>query len=758
MKTNQPFPLFPAWWLALGLACATLGQTPTNAPSSKATDSVGIIDFDGAPVQAVLDYYARLTKRSIIAAPNLAGVIRFRSQTELTRAEALQALDSVLAIHSISVIPMGEKFLKVVQSPTAKQEGVRIGSGDPTVLPAADSFLAQVVRIQYAELSDVTSAIQPLLHSYGQIVPLPQSNSLLVIDTANNVSQMLELLKHVDQPYELRLESKVYQLRYARAADAVQRIQSILQAAQQFQPKTGGAAGATRPPGAPPAPGAPAAPTPTAPAAAVETKTILSPDERTNKIFVFSRSKNFELLDKIIAEMDIKVEPDVITRVVELSYANAEEVASLVNAILGSSSGFTPAASSRRSTRSSTSATGAGATRTAPPPPTPAPVPTVRTGGGSEPAPFLEYPEGVRVLPDTRTNTLLIMATKEDMERIVKLVQSVDANVPQVLIEVIIGEVTLNNETDTGLDIINRVIKAGSASLYGGTMTGDSSGPRPLNIGSAAIGSTPTGAALSSALTYWATFRNLNLDLVVRMLATEGRLRVLSTPVIQTLHNQEGSIVVGDSVPVATSTLSDVVYGGGTNQVTSGLRANVEYKDVALELKVTPRINPDGFVTLDIAQKVNELGPEKNIGGIVVPSIQKREAQSVVMVRDQSTVVLGGLIKEKKNRTQTKVPVLGDIPLLGWLFKTQQILNARDELIVFIRPVVLRNEALATAEAKRRLQMLESNKDLDLEKRFDSAPATNAPPAQPPAPREEKKPDPQRGATPSNLRLGGRSR
>jgi general secretion pathway protein D len=743
--------------LAAVLAPVLFCHAQTNAPIAGGSESVGIIDFEGAPVQAVLDYYARLTKRSIIAAPNLAGVIRFRSQTELTRAEALQALDTVLAMNSVSVIPMGEKFLKVVQTPTAKQEGVRIGIGEPEGLPPSDTFLAQVVKIKYAELTDVTSAVQPLLHSYGAVVPLHQSNCILVIDTANNVLQMVELLKHVDQPYELRLESKVYQLKYAKAADAVQRITTILQNAQQFKPKSGAGAGGAAPA---PAPGAP--PAPASAAASIETKIILSPDERTNKIFVFSRSKDFTLLDNIISEMDVRVEPDVITKVVELSYANADEAASLVNAIIGGGSGgFSSGTTSRRSTRSSSSRSSGATTGLSRPtvPPSPTPTPAVRTAGGSEPAAFLEYPEGVRILPDMRTNTLLIMATKDDMDRLVQLVKSIDTTVPQVLIEVIIGEVTLANQNDTGVDLVQRVIKAGPAHLFGGTLTGDASGSRPFNVGSFAIGSVPTpqGAAISSALTYWATFRRLNLDAVIRLLASEGKLRVLSTPVIQTLHNQEGSIVVGKSVPVATSTLSDIVSSGtSTNQFASGLRANVEYKDVALELFVTPRVNPDGFVTLEINQKVNELGEDKNIGGIVVPSIRKREAQSVVMVQDQSTVVLGGLIQDSKSRNETKVPVLGDIPLLGWLFKHRKDTIDRDELIVFIRPVVLRTETAATAEGRRRLQMLDSLKELGIEKKLDPAAATNTPPPTVTPPREKATEEPRRGTTPSNLKLGGK--
>ncbi len=738
--------------LLLKFTSTSLAQEPAVKPVGAGNDSVGIVDFEGAPVRLVLDYYARLTKRSIIAAPNLTAVINFRSQTELSHEEAIQALDSVLAINGISVIPMGEKFLKVVQITGARQEGVRVGVGEGTTLPASDQFVARVLPIRYAELGEVVTALQTLLHAYGQIVQLPQSNSLLVIDTGNNVNQMLELLKHVDQPYELRMEKKIYQLHYAKAVDIVQRIQSILQAAQQLKPKAGGGATAPATPAAPPPPAADGT-------SSVETKLILTPDERTNKIFVLSRGKDFTFLDEIITALDVRVDPDIITRIVELNYATADEAATLINAVITGGSVSSGAGSSRRSTRSNSSRSTSGSALASTSPLSPTIRTSIASGGSLDAAGFLQYPEGVRVLPDPRTNTLLLMGTKDDMERLVTLVKSIDSNVPQVLIEVIIGEVTLNNETDTGVDIVNRVIKAGAASLYGGTQTGDPKGPLPLNIGATPIGFTPQGAALSSALTYWATFRNLKLDAVVNLLASTGRMKVLSTPVIQTLHNQEGSIIVGSSVPVATSTLSSLVGNGGTstNQLTSGLTANIEYKDVAIELSVTPRVNPDGFVTLDVKQKVNDLGANNNIGGITVPTINKREAQSVVMVKDQSTVILGGLIKDSKGVTETKVPFLGDIPLLGWLFKSHQNVTTRDELIVFIRPVVLRNEAQTTAETQRRLQMLDAVKELGIDKKINPTATTNAPPSSPskkqPPPLPVEPTDTGHGLKPSNVTI-----
>jgi general secretion pathway protein D len=197
---------------------------------------------------------------------------------------------------------------------------------------------------------------------------------------------------------------------------------------------------------------------------------------------------------------------------------------------------------------------------------------------------------------------------------------------------------------------------------------------------------------------------------------------------------------------VPVSTVSSLVSGVGT-LATGQLNANIEYKDVAIELKVTPRINPDGYVRMEIEQKVNDLGRNVTISGTTVPEINKREAKSSVAVQDQSTIVLGGLIKETKTITETKVPILGDIPLLGHLFKSKANGKMRDELIVFIRPTVMRTDAQAVAEARRRARMLKAGEELELEKRFESAVpgapssaltiAPSSAAAEPPAPIEQ---------------------
>lgn len=702
---------------------------PPPAKQVRAQQMIPVIEFQNAPINAVLDYYARLTGRSIISAPNLGGVINFRSQTELTLDEAIAALDTVLAVNNISVLKMGDKFLKVVQIATAKQEGPpTVVDGEP--LAAADSLLTQVLPLLYADAQEIVGAIQPYLHGYGHLMPLAKSNAILVTDTANNINKMVEIIKLIDKPSALRVQTKIYELKHAKAAEVVQRLQGIIQETQQL---------GARPTTVAPAAGAPQVPRPTAARggaaasaaaageeSAIEGKAIITADDRTNKIFIMTRPSNFAFFDQIINELDAKVEPDVQMQVVALQYANAEEVASLLNALI---SGGQPTTSQPRQ-RTTNTGTGTARTGTVPPPPTPV---SVSAAGAIEGTGFLQFAEGVRILPDTRTNSLLLMAAKEDMDRLQELIRNLDTPVAQVLVEVVIGEVNLTGSLEMGIEVVKRMFQENSVKMTGSSVASPGSVP-PVNLQSltgellTGLGSNAAPLALSAAsggLTYFATFQRLRLDAALRLLQTSNRFKVLSEPTILTLHNKEASIVVGESRPVPTSTVADIVSSAST-----AVRSSIEFKDIAIELNVTPIINPDGFVTMDIEQKINDFGGNVPINGVPVPIITKREAKSSVTVKDQNTIVLGGLIRENKTVSDTKVPILGDIPLLGMLFRSRSTDKTRNELIVFIRPTVVRTAAEALAEARKRAALLKGKNELNLDDKLtgdgDKKPAKNA--------------------------------
>lgn len=698
-------------------ATPAASKGPSPVAPAPAKETIGIIDFQGTPVQAVLEYYSHLTKRSIISAPNLAGVIYFRSQTDLTRDEAIEALDTVLALNGIAAVPLGEKFLKVVQIATAKQEGVGV---EPELrpLPPADTLVTQIIGLKFAEVGDVAGALQPYMHAYGQLVQLPKSNALLITDTGANINQMLEILKYVDQPSALRMQTKVYILQHAKAADVLARLQSIISETQQLG---GRAAAPQQPVRVPPRPGQPTAPgtTPAGEESVIEGKVVLTSDERTNKLIILSRPSNFDFFDRLIGELDAKVEPDVLIKVFNLDYAPAEDVASLINALV---TGGTLAVTRRPSTGQ------AGRTSVTTPPPAPTPVAVGGGGGaGATAGGFLQFAEGVRILPDPRTNSMLVMATKEDMARIEELIKSVDTPVAQVLIEVVIAEVSLDNNLDVEVSAFKRPFQEGQVKQAGGYVNKT---PTPQDIITTVLGSNTIQAAALPAggLTWFLSFQNWKLDAVIRAMSSSTRFKVLSTPIIQTMHNQEADILVGESRPVPVSTVSSVVGSTGT-LATGQLNSNIEYKDIAIELKVTPRINPGGYVTMDIEQKVNDVGGQVSFNGTDIPIITKREAKSMVIVKDQGTIVLGGLIKENKTIIESKVPFLGDIPFFGTAFKGKSTTKTRNELILFIRPTVLRNQAEAVAEAIHRTNMLKAGKELNLNEQFMSGPQSDGPTA-----------------------------
>jgi general secretion pathway protein D len=690
-----------------------MAPPPPAAHQPPAADAANIdFEFQAAPINALLEWYSRLTNRSIISAPNLQASITFRSQTKLTKDEAIQALDSVLAINNIAAIPLGDKFLKIVQINTAKLEGVPVGR----VSSPADTLGTQIIPLKNAKASEVVPLLQPYLHPYGQLLALQDSNSILITETAGNLKQMMEIITYVDQPSTLRMEMRSYVLSHAKAGDVMQRLQTIIQAAEQAgaHPSSGGSAPGGSAPGGQPAlairrnlpSGQPGGAPGNGDESVVEGKVIMAADDRTNKIFILTRPSNFGFFDNLIAELDAKVEPDVVMKVIELNYATAEDVASLLNALI---TGGSAATTTHKTSSSGTTTSGA-----RPPSIPPPPVSGGSGGLGAGDTGFLQYAEGVRLLPDPRTNSLLVMATKEDMLRIEELIKSIDTSVAQVQVEVVIAELTLNNELDVGVDVFNRLTNLASTGqkVIGSGGNNAADGNTPANLASGSLATNVLAGALAPGLTYFTTFRNLNLDTVVHALATTANSKVLSTPVIQTMDNQEADITVGESVPVPTSQTSSLVSGIGT-LATAGVTSSIQYEDVAIELKVTPRINPDGYVRMDVEQKVNDIGANVNIGGTIVPTILKREAKSSLAVQDGSTIVLGGLIQATKMVTTTKVPFLGDIPFFGQIFKGQQNNRQRTELIIFIRPSVLRTDKAAVFEARRRLRLLGVSEELE---------------------------------------------
>lgn len=696
------------------------GESSLETSTTIEGETLYQLKLSNASLDVLLDeYYAPLTGRTMIKAPGVAGTFNFKAREKLTKAEMIQAMDSLLSMNNLALVPLGERFFRVVQIDKAPTEGLAIQRDGLPAGPESDALVSQLIALKYLEMEDANTIVQSMLHGFGKVQRFDRISSLLVTETATNLRRIHEILELVDQPTELKVETRVYEIKHAKASEIAARLNELVsdsqgekkeEVAQVAQPATTvrRPAGMIRArPAAAPEP-APSADTAAALEAAMAEKGILSgkvkvlADERTNIIIVISRPSNFTFFDKIVAVLDRPVDPEVVVQVVALEFADAEEMAGLLNDFIGAakaeSETAAPAAGAEaggtdgraRALEDFVRARAAAADR-------------VRQAAGEEAASKIgQLSANTKILADKRTNTLLLMGTKGDIAALQDVVKKVDIMLAQVLIEAVILEVNLNNNVAYGVNWLQKSMTAysqRSAGANGGVSLrepvaswGGAFGNQ--NFGAAA-GDTITRAsasALNSGLSYFFTFADLNIDMVLDMVASSGEGRVLATPVILTTDNTEAEIMSGQQIPIRTGDTTS----GGT------IQSDYEYKDVGIQLKVKPRINPSRYVTLEITQSADTLGDPVDVGNNgKMYAINKREMTASISVPSRATIVLGGLVQTDYQNLNTRVPILGSIPVLGSLFRSEDTTRKRTELLVLITPYVLMTPGEAREETER---------------------------------------------------------
>lgn len=693
---------------------------PPPTETGTANEKLILLNFRDSPLDQVLEFVADLMGRTLIKSPGINATITLKSQTRLTVKEAMQAIETVLQMNNVSIVPMGDKFLKVVQTASARQEGMPILLDLPDKpFPDADQLVSQVIVLKHVEIAEITPIIQSLLHGYGKIQPLERNNSLLITDTAANLKRVLEILDYVDQPVDAKVETRIYEIRYAKASEIASRLNELIADSQAKEDKPRVESNQSNVPPAIQAlrPGG-GSRTDTVESAVdlaergiIRGKVKIIADERTNILFIISRLENFVFFDRIVNVLDRTVDPEIAVRVVALEYAKAEEISSILNEFVG-------AASQEKGT-------GAPATATAnanPASPEQAAADSrsqalrefiaqrteqrKATTAEGDKGSFGRLSSDTKILADKRTNSLLLMGRKGDLDALIEVIDGLDIMLAQVLIETVIMEINLGKGVESGVDWLQRSVTAYNqetkgprggvtintpvASFGGGSaMNGDPS----FRAGNSLLKASDGNAAVGSgALTYYLTFFDLNLDAVIKLAANSRDARVLSTPVVLTTDNTEAKINIGEERPVVTS--SSTTDTGTQTQ-------NFEYRNIGIDLTVTPRINPQRYVVMEIAQKADNVGGFEVINGNNVPIITKREINAQIAVNSRNTIVLGGLVSSDKSKSRTKVPLLGDIPLLGAFFRSDTRSETRTELLVLITPYVLMTPDEARQETVR---------------------------------------------------------
>jgi general secretion pathway protein D len=702
------------------------------------TNKTVALKFNAAPLDQVLQFYSDLTGRTLLSAPAINASVTLRSQTDLTIPEAMQAVKTVLAMNNIGLVEIGTKFVKVVPIGSVQQEGLIIQSNmwQQLVHEENDELISEIVSLKYIDPAEAQKSIAGLIHAYGKILPLERINSLLIADTTININRIKEVLNQIDQPIELKEMLRIFPIQHSKATDIKARIDEIIadQKDKDKQPtvrslRQTGAPGVEATP--PTLPGVIRARLPTAGGTAaaqtsesgteegqmIRGNVKIIADDRTGVLIIITRPENMPFLEQIVTALDIATSPDVSIKVVRLEYADSEEVASMLNALIGAAS--TPSKTTAPKTTSTTTSTDSSKSG----------QPAAEPARSSQLQEFIEQQrqaatsrgpeaktkigqlsaENIKILSDKRSNAIIIMASRGDLASIMDILKDMDIMLSQVLIEAVILQVALGSTVERGVDWVQRSMIAydqkngGRDPLfaYAGGGGGGKSTPRDAT----ALTSTDAIAA-GAGLTYYFTHFGLNLDAVIKWSSTDSRTKILSSPVILTTDNKEAKIDVSQEL---------YFYKGQTPTSVGGSIAyvpNVESRKVGINLVVTPRINQKKFVVMEITQKLENQSATQVIADQGEwPVISSREISASVAVRSGETIILGGLIENNNSQTRSKIPILGDIPILGIPFRYSKSDNPRTEIIVFITPRVLDTPEEIEAESERRKQAT-SGKDM----------------------------------------------
>jgi len=677
-------------------------------PGTAQSDILVGLKYENIDVDEVLKQYSDWTGLALMKDPKVptTGIkITLKCPKRLPKKEALLAIESVLAMNGIGLVPMGDKFLKVVAIGTARTQGMKTERGELAKnLSDTDHLISGIVELKNLEISEAQTAIQGLLHDYAKVIPLERINSLLITETANNLKQILAILDEIEKPVETREELRIFKIKYAKASEIQSKIESIIADVQAKETKTRLIRQQLTTARMPFQPVQPAAPSPAGGGASetssgaldrslIQSRVKMVADDRINSLIVVTRKEQFSFMEDMIKALDQKVEPDTSIKVITLEYAESKDVMGILNNLLASSSsaaksGTTPALPQPEQSKDQQPSKPGEKAREA----------KTETAAGETQISGKLSAE-VKIISDQRINALLIMACKADLETIEKVISQVDIMLSQVLIEVVIIEVNLTDQFKMGIDWLQRSMIAYNKKQGGGrhAVVGFAGSSRAGTDGAIKDGASinqvsdnPTAAG--SGLTYYFTFFDYNIDAVLNMLASTSDARILATPVVMTTDNTDAQILIGEKRPVVT----------GTSISSATQQSTYQYVDIGINLKVTPHINQKGFVVMEIEQKVDDTSGDVTIDGNPVPVITTRDFNASISVNDGRTVVIGGIVQNSSTKTRTKIPFLGDIPLLGMLFRSDDNEEKRTELMVMITPYVLDTPEEAYGETARR--------------------------------------------------------
>jgi general secretion pathway protein D len=590
----------------------------------------------------------------------------------------LAALDSV----GLTVEPSG-KFLRIIETLRAKSTSIPVyGSEDN--MPSGENYITRLVRVENGDVNEVSQVLGRLKGEQGDIIPyLPQS-SLIITDRAVNIERMLRILGEIDQPGGSGEKVWIVTVHNTAASEMAQKLADIFQVAQ-LGGKRGGSAPAPATPGQKPK------------GSDLTAELMISkiiPDERSNQLIVIATERAYARVLMLVKKLDVPIEGgDGRIHVYYCENANCDELAQTLGAVTGVA--VTGAAGGRTRTRGAAAA----------PAPTPTPTPSGGSSGGKE---NLLFEGEVRINFDRPTNSLIVVSSLKDYQSLRRVIERLDSPRKQVFVEAMILEVTLDKQRDLGASWHAAVPQNSLFGLDNPSLIVGGLNPSKTLFPAGSIAETMLAGVLGPVLpadqakalgTSSTTVVDIpSFGVLVKALQTNSDVDVLSNPHILIMNNEEGEISVGSRIPFPVSTIglggagaaAGVAGGLGLGGLGAGLFPQVQREKVALELKLTPHVNEHDLIRLEVDEKISEVAPgSSNLG----PSTSERTAKTIVVAKDQQTILIGGLMSDKTINSVTKIPILGDIPILGFFFRTSSKKVVKTNLLIALTPYVITDQS-----------------------------------------------------------------
>jgi general secretion pathway protein D len=630
------------------------------AASVRAEDTRQItMNFKDAELEAVVQFISELTGKNFILDDKIKGKVTVISPAKLSPDEAYQVFQAILNVKGFTIVPAG-RVNKIVLSRDAKQSNIETVR-EPT--DPGDRFVTRILPLTYVDAEAIASTLSPLVSKDSSVVAYAATNTLILTDSYSNIQRLVDIIESLDvETVDTVLE--ILRLKYASSEVMAKNISQIVtekgRTARRKAPTRGKANVQVQ-------------------AENVAVKIIA--DSRTNALVVIADPDTMAEVKTMVAALDVEIPSGSgKINVYYLKYADAENVASVLTSI--SKSAGTKTRPGQKPTASKAQAT--------------APV---------------EFEEPVQITADKATNSLVIIANPQDYETLRGVIEKLDVRRPQVLVEALIVEMSYEKSLELGVEwrtvddptggnvsgFVNQSFGAGLNSVASG---GPLAAPGGLSLG------------VVKGVIEFGGVQFLNVGALVNALQTSGDVNVLSTPSLLTTDNEESEIVVSDNIPFKTSEKFD----SNGNPIST-----FEYRDVGLTLRFTPQINEDDFVKLKLYEEISQVLSTATGGSTNAPSTTRRTAQTTVVAQSGSTIVIGGLIKDDTEVTTSSVPCLGNLPLVGYLFRSTSDKVTKKNLLLFLTPHIINDTQDIESLTRDRRRRFEGRMDLE-----SAAPRTSA--------------------------------